>query len=71
MLQVKVARVPGKIVEVALEEGDATVKKALETAGISDYSNASLTIEERTVGLNDEIADGDTLLVANRSVKGA
>ena len=70
MIQVKVARVPGRVTEVALEEG-STVQTALSTAGITDYANASVTIDDEAVALNRELQDGDSVLVSNKSVKGA
>ena len=69
-INIKVARVPGKVTEVVLEDG-GSVKQALEAAGITNYANCTFTVDEAEKTLDSKLADGDTLLVANRTVKGA
>lgn len=59
MMNVKVAKVPGRIVEVALEDG-ATVSEALEAAGVDSTGF--------TIQVNGAAADGDTALSDNTTV---
>ena len=70
-INVRVARVPGKVEDVTLRIGQQTVEDALRAAGITNYKGSTITVNEREVDLGVQLTDGATVLVANRSVKGA
>ena len=64
---VKVGTLPGKISEVALEEG-ATVEDACTQAGYSDLSGYTVKLQGNTVSdpSEEEVSDGDTVLLVKQ-----
>jgi sulfur carrier protein ThiS len=63
---VKVAKLPGRVQEVALHDG--TVAEALRLAG-HDATGYSIQLNGRPAQLTDEVSDGDTILLV-QAVKG-
>jgi len=63
-IMVKVARVPGSVVEVALEDG-ATVGQAIDTAGIDGGSYNSLTVNGAPATLDTVLTDGARVVMSN------
>ena len=62
-ITVKVAKVPGAVSEVVLNEG-ATVKEAIELAGISLASNETVKVGTNDADLNTPVNDGDYVVVS-------
>ncbi len=67
MINVKVGKLPGRLVDVALEDG-ATVGDALEQAGL-DSSGYEIRVGTLTKNANDRVANGDTVLLV-KMIKG-
>lgn len=67
MLNLKVGMMPGKLVEVAVEEG-TTVREAFSIAGIS-VDNHDIRLDGSKIGFDDSITSG-ALLVATKQIKG-
>jgi sulfur carrier protein ThiS len=61
-MQIKVSRMPGRTVEVAVEEG-STVATALEVADFAMASNEKVSVNGETVGSTFELEDGDVVLL--------
>lgn len=66
MLNVRLARVPGSVQELALNDG-ATVSDALTAAGTSVQSGEVLKVNGADASLGTQLNDGDRVLL----VKGA
>jgi len=69
MLNIKVARVPGMVKEITVPLG-STVGDALRSADVM-ADGCTLTINGATVNRDSALVDGQTILVAKQSVKGA
>lgn len=70
-LEIRVARVPGRVRTVILEEGNATVREAIRQAEVTDYNGADITVNDNPVDLDATLSAGQTVLIANKTVKGA
>ena len=66
MLTVKVVQVPGRVVELALEDG-STVAEAIEAANISISPNESLTLDGRPATASDTLYDGARIIAAKNA----
>jgi uncharacterized Zn ribbon protein len=63
MITIKVIRVPGAVVDVALEDG-ATVENALSAAGTSLQSGEKVTVNGSDASLGTVLSDGDKVILA-------
>jgi len=61
-MQIKVSRMPGRTVEVAVEEG-STVATALEIAEFTMASNEKVSVNGESVTSGYELEDGDVVLL--------
>ena len=68
-LMVKVARVPGRVVDVSMAPG-STILDALGSAGIA-YENCSISVNGEPVDLNRALYPMETILIVNQHIKGA
>lgn len=68
-ISVKVARVPGAVVELVLEDG-ATVGTALAQANITPTANESVKVNANLASSDVVLNDGDRVYVA-QGAKGA
>lgn len=69
-LNVRVARMPGKIIHVhTLNEG-ATVGDAIKEAGIS-VDDCSVTVRGQKVSMGDKLTDNTIILIADKKLRGA
>jgi len=68
-LIVKVARVPGRVVDVSMAPG-STILDALGSAGIA-YENCSISVNGEPVDLNRALYPMETILIVNQHIKGA
>jgi sulfur carrier protein ThiS len=66
----KVVRVPGAVVEVALNEG-ATVADALEAANITLAPNEAVAVNGANVELSRVITSGEVISVAKSAKSGS
>lgn len=60
---VKVARVPGAVVEVSLNDG-ATVGEAIATSGIDAGNYSSLTVNAQPATLDTVLTDGARVVMS-------
>lgn len=67
MLKIKVGMMPGKLVEVVVEQG-ATAREIFETAGV-ELSNHEIRLDGEKIDLDRTIHNGN-LLVAMKMIKG-
>ncbi len=67
-ITVKVGQVPGRIQEVALDEG-STVRQALQAASIDAGAGYTVTVNGESADMNDEL-DGDSTVLVTRKIKG-
>jgi sulfur carrier protein ThiS len=65
---VKVGKVPGRIVEVALN-GGRSVADALEIAEITGTEGYEIRVNGNTANAGTELSDGDTVLLSQQ-IKG-
>jgi hypothetical protein len=63
MINVKVARIPGTVVEVVLDDS-ATVSEALSAANLTLAEGESPKLNGQTTGLDASVSDGDRIVVA-------
>lgn len=66
---VKLAKVPGRTVEVAVPDTGVTVTEALRLGGFTDYEGFSIRINGEAGTLTDTVEGGDTVILA-KEVKG-
>lgn len=67
-ITVKVARVPGKSIEVVLN-GDRTVEDALDAAGFSKKSSEEIRVNSVEKELDFELKEGDKITLV-RNIEG-
>ncbi len=67
MINVKVGKLPGRLVDVALGP-DATVGDALEAASL-DSSGYEIRVGTLTKSISDPVSNGDTVLLV-KMIKG-
>ena len=67
MLKIKVGMMPGKLVEVVVEEG-ATAREIFDIAGV-ELSNHEIRLDGEKIDLDRTIYNG-SLLVAMKMIKG-
>lgn len=60
---VKVSRMPGKTIEVAIED-DSTVSTALEIAEVTAATNEKITVNGEPATLSTVLFDEDVVLLA-------
>lgn len=66
---VKVAKLPGTVTEVALEDG-ASVQDALESAGIESTQGFEIKVDGRTITNLDEQVGSASMILLAKQVKG-
>ena len=66
---VKVAKLPGTVTEVALEDG-ASVQDALESAGIESTQGFEIKVDGRTITNLDEQVGNASMILLAKQVKG-
>lgn len=69
-IEVKVARVGGKVETVVLENGDITVEDALDAAGIDHTGKTRIRVNGEPAELDDELEDGDRVTVTGKITGG-
>jgi sulfur carrier protein ThiS len=67
-LTIKIGKLPGRITEVALEEG-ATVAQAIEAAEITDIEGFETRVNGAPAANDAELSDGDNVLLVKK-IKG-
>ena len=67
-ITVKIGKLPGRIMEVALEEG-ATVEQAIEVAEIVEIEGFETRVNGAPATLETTLADGDNVLLVKK-IKG-
>ena len=66
---VKIAKVPGRTVEVALAEGGATVAEALRLGEFTDTADFKVRVNGEDAGLETMVENGDTVILT-KEIKG-
>jgi uncharacterized Zn ribbon protein len=69
MSEVKVGRVPGRITEVNVVDGETTVDEAIEIAGLTVESGFSVRLNGESVEGDAVVEDGDSVTIV-KEVKG-
>jgi sulfur carrier protein ThiS len=69
MAVVKVGRVPGRIVEVNIDDGETTIEEALGLAELEVECGFSVRLNGDSVDLDEPLSDGDSVTIV-KEVKG-
>ena len=65
---VQVTKTPGPVQSFSIESG-ATVRQTLDLAGITSFDGYRIEVDGATRDLNDEIFNGDTVILV-KQIKG-
>lgn len=68
-MQVRVLKVPGKVIPLELDEG-ASVEEAVRESGV-ETEGCSITIGGEDVPMEHYLEEGDIVMVSNTRIKGA
>jgi sulfur carrier protein ThiS len=66
---VKVGKVPGRITEVNIVDGETTVREAIQLAGLSLEAGYSARLNGDVADLDEVLEDGDSVTLV-KEVKG-